>query len=156
MQAHWSLEELSGGCSLSRARAEDDATAQQRLDWPAGESESCKRRVVLGGMKPWQAHRLGFFQVADDQVGVAADGNRTLLWVKAVEPGGVRGDQLDGPCQGKPALADRFGKQDRVKQCSSSENRQRRPQVLALHFSQAAGVIAHPRVHLASHKRLPQ
>src|SRR5204863_1239261 len=71
--------------------------------------DSLKHRIIHAHVVSFGADGVFAVGIEDNQVGVAADGDRSFSWIQAEELGGSGGNQLDKPVQAETAVGDSAG-----------------------------------------------
>src|SRR5438445_12761884 len=105
-----SLKELPLPCAAQKfLPANHHAPSREDSIRHTRDLDSLKHRIIHAHVVSFGADGVFAVGIEDNQVGVAADGDRSFSWIQAEEPGGSGGNQLDKTVHAETAVGDSAG-----------------------------------------------
>src|SRR5215211_2404863 len=144
-------------CGLPYAFAEGVGTppAQEGVNRPAGKFHPLEGGVFLGGEEAFGRHRVSLVHVYDGEVGVCAEGDRTLAGAQAVGARRVRRDEFHA-AQQRETVFRALGKDEGIDQSRPAETGECLPEVTLFVLLRAAGVVGADPIDLTACHTAPE
>src|SRR5215208_4374994 len=149
------LEVHACGLPYGFSLGEGTSPAQEGMNRPAGKLHPLEGSVFLGGEEAFGRHGVGLGHVYDGEVGVGADGDRTLAGAQAVGERRVGRDEFHA-AQQRETVFRAFGKDEGIDQSRPAETGECLPEVTLFVLLRTAGVVGADPIDLTACHTAPE